>query len=131
MTVALLKSVLNRSACTKVALAVTPAFFCAFRFDRSTMSGLYSMPIAVAPRLAAVMTVRPSPDPRSMTKSFGVSFAMSSILSTRAWGVGTHTTSLPGWPTRGSNCRRSAWRGPSPARDAAVANKTVNSVKND
>src|SRR5690606_11495386 len=25
------------------------------------------------------------------------------MISTRAWGVGTHTTSLPGWPTLGSN----------------------------
>ena len=72
-----------------------------------------------------------------MTKSFGVTFAMSSILSTSACGVGTHTTSLPGWPTRGSNCAAGvagvaglagvagAWA------NAAVANKTVNSVKND
>ncbi len=28
---------------------------------------------------------------------------MSSIASTTAWGVGTHTTSLPAWPTCGSN----------------------------
>jgi hypothetical protein len=95
ITVALLKSVLNRSACTKVALSATPAF-CAAAFDRFTISGLYSTPIAVAPRFAAVMTVRPSPDPRSITKSFGVTFARSSILSTSACGVGTHTTSLPG-----------------------------------
>ena len=46
------------------------------------MSGLYSTPSARAPRLAAVITVRPSPEPRSMTKSFDVTLAMSSILST-------------------------------------------------
>ena len=61
------------------------------------------MPIAVAPRLAAVITVRPSPDPRSITKSCGVTFAMSSIFSTSTCGVGTQTTSLPAWPTCGSN----------------------------
>ena len=76
------------------ALSLTPAL-AAFCFDSSTMSGLYSMPIARAPRLAAVMTVRPSPEPRSITKSCGVTFAMSSILSTSACGVGTQTTSLP------------------------------------
>src|ERR1700730_5052176 len=38
-----------------------------------------------------------------MTESCDVTFAMSSILSTRAWDVGTHTTSLPAWPTCGSN----------------------------
>ncbi len=65
------------------------------------MSGLYSMPRARTPRLAAVMTVRPSPEPRSMTKSAGVTLAMSSILSTRTCGVGTQTTSLPAWPDSG------------------------------
>jgi len=102
MTCAFEKSVSNRSAFWNVARAVTPAaaaFFC----DSSTMLGLYSMPSARAPRLAAVITVRPSPDPRSITKSCGVSFAMSSILSTRACGVGTQTTSFPAWPTCGSN----------------------------
>ena len=59
------------------------------------MSGLYSMPIARAPRLAAVITVRPSPEPRSITKSVLVTLAISSIWSTTACGVGTHTTSLP------------------------------------
>ena len=39
----------------------------ALRLDSSTISGLYSMPSALAPRFAAVITVRPSPDPRSMT----------------------------------------------------------------
>ena len=102
MTSAFEKSVSNRSAFTNVARSLTPAS-AAFFFDSSTMSGLYSMPMARAPRLAAVITVRPSPDPRSITKSFGVTLAMSSILSTSACGVGTHTTSLPAWPTWGSN----------------------------
>ena len=49
------------------------------------------------------MMLRPSPEPRSITKSCGVTFAMSSIFSTVTNGVGTHTTSLPDWPTTGSN----------------------------
>ena len=102
ITSAFARSVSNRSAFTNVARSLTPASF-ALRTDRSTMSGLYSMPIARAPRFAAVITVRPSPDPRSITKSVFVTFAMSSILSTTACGVGTHTTSLPAWPTCGSN----------------------------
>src|SRR5262245_59988949 len=102
MTCAFEKSVANRSAWTKVALSDTPAV-AAFFLARFTMSGLYSTPCARAPRLAAVITVRPSPDPRSMTKSCGVTLALSSILSTSACGVGTQTTSLPAWPTFGSN----------------------------
>src|SRR5262245_3116503 len=101
-TCALEKSVSNRSALLNVALSLTPAAV-AFRFERSTMSGLYSMPCARSPRLAALMTVRPSPDPRSIRKSCGVTLARSSIFSTSAWGVGTQTTSLPACPTVGSN----------------------------
>jgi hypothetical protein len=67
------------------------------------MSGLNSTPCAVAPFLAAVITVTPLPDPRSMSRSVGVSFARPSIVSTVAWGVGTQMTSLPGWPLTGSN----------------------------
>jgi hypothetical protein len=63
-TEALEKSVSYRSALTKVALPETPSFF-ALRCESSTMSGLYSIPKAVAPRFAAVITVRPSPEPRS------------------------------------------------------------------
>ena len=70
----------------------------ALRRDSATMSGLYSTPMARTPRFAAVMTVRPSPEPRSTRKSWGVSFARSSILFTTLSGVGTQTTSLPGWP---------------------------------
>ena len=65
------------------------------------MSGLYSMPSARAPRFAAAMTVRPSPEPRSIRKSLGVTFAMSSIFATMLSGVGTQTTSLPSCPTSG------------------------------
>ncbi len=35
--------------------------------------------------------------------SFGVTLVRSSIFSTSACGVGTQITSLPGWPTCGSN----------------------------
>ena len=45
MTVAFEKSVSKRSAFMNVALSVTPSL-AAFFFDSSTMSGLYSMPIA-------------------------------------------------------------------------------------
>src|SRR5579859_4154246 len=101
MTVALERSVSKRSAFMNAALSPTPACM-ALRLESSTMSGLYSIPTARAPRFAAVITVRPSPEPRSMRKSFGVSFAMSSILSTSTCGVGTQTTSFPGCPTSGS-----------------------------
>ena len=67
------------------------------------MSGLNSTPSAVAPFFAALITVTPLPEPRSMTKSLSVTFVSSSILSTVACGVGTQTTSLPAWPLTGSN----------------------------
>src|SRR5262245_17773642 len=60
------------------------------------------MPRPGAPRLAATMMARPSPDPRSMTKSFGVSLARSYIFSSVMNGVGTQTESLPGCPGTGS-----------------------------
>ena len=101
ITVALVRSASNRSPLMKVTLLVTPAS-CARCFDSSTMSGLNSTPMPVAPRLAAVMTVRPSPEPRSITTSCGVTFARSSIASTVTCGVGTQTTSLPSWPDCGS-----------------------------
>ena len=50
------------------------------------------------------MTLRPSPEPRSTTKSCGVTFATSSIFSTVDSGLGTQTTSLPACPTFGSYC---------------------------
>src|SRR5688572_1180470 len=101
-TFAFEKSLANRSACSNVASLVTPASS-ALRFESATMSGLYSMPSARAPRFAASMTVRPSPDPRSTTKSFGVTLAMSSIALTVSIGVGTQTTSLPACPLWGTN----------------------------
>jgi hypothetical protein len=88
------------SAFMNCARWVTPAA-AAFCFDSSTMFGSYSMPRALAPIFAAVMTVRPSPDPRSTTMSDGVTFASSIILSTSSCGVGTQMTSFPACPTLG------------------------------
>ena len=86
---------------TNCAVSATPAA-AALRLESSTMLRLYSTPSARAPRLAAAITMRPSPEPRSIRKSCGVSCARSSIFSTSAGGVGTHTTSFPGCPTSGS-----------------------------
>ena len=52
-----------------------------------------------------------------------MTFAMSSILSTSACGVGTQTTSLPGWPTRGSNCAAGLVGVAAAWANAAAANK--------
>src|SRR5690606_13440104 len=92
--------------------------------ESATMSGLYSMPRALAPRLAAVITVRPSPEPRSTNVSYGVSAAMSSMRSTSACGVGTQITSLPDCPTVGVKVPLSAsvvefWARAAPDRDMA------------
>ena len=100
-TVAFEISASYMSPSMNVARSATPAS-CAFRRERATISGLNSKPKARAPRLAAAMTLRPSPDPRSITMSCGVTFAMSSIFSTSSCGVGTQTTSLPAWPGVGS-----------------------------
>ena len=97
ITLALEKSVSNRSALTKVALSATPASS-AFVSTVRPGRGLYSTPRARAPRLAALITRRPSPEPRSMTRSSFVTLAMSSIFSTTTCGVGTQTTSA-GRPT--------------------------------
>ncbi|MNC87131.1 hypothetical protein D3C83_28320 [compost metagenome] len=110
ITLALDRSVSNRSAFMKAARAATPAFS-AFCFESATMSGSYSTPRARAPRFAAAITVRPSPEPRSMTKSRGVTCAMSSIFSTRASEVGTQMTSLPGCPNEGSKGAAGAFCG--------------------
>ncbi len=79
---------------TNCAFSATPAS-CASLRDSATMSGLYSTPSARAPSLAAAITLRPSPDPRSITKSFGVTWPSSISLLTMSGGDGTHTTSLP------------------------------------
>ena len=65
-TVACEKSASNMSPWTNDALSLTPSF-AAVRLDNSTISGLNSKPTARAPRLAAAMMLRPSPEPRSTT----------------------------------------------------------------
>src|SRR3954467_9833830 len=101
-TVALEKSASNMSPRTNFARSPTPAA-AALRCASATISGSYSTPMARAPRFAAAITRRPSPEPRSTTKSFAVTLARSSMVSIRLDGVGTHTTSLPAWPSIGSN----------------------------
>ena len=63
-------------------------------------SGSYSMPTARAPNggFAAVMAIRPSPAPRSSTRSCGVTCATPSMARTTASNVGTHGTSFPARP---------------------------------
>ena len=102
ITVALEMSYWYMSASTNCALSPTPASRASLR-ESATMSGLYSTPSACAPSFAAAITLRPSPDPRSITKSFDVTWPSSIILLTMSGGDGTHTTSLPGWPGLGSN----------------------------
>ena len=61
------------------------------------------MPTARAPNFfAAAIAILPSPAPRSITKSCGVTWAIVSMRSTTSSGVGTQITSLPAWPTCGS-----------------------------
>src|SRR5262245_33789855 len=47
--------------------------------------------------------------------SEGVTLPISIILSTRVCGVGTHTTSLPGWPEKGLNGLAGCCASPMPA----------------
>ena len=76
-------------------LSVTPAVF-AFAFASLMRSGSMSMPTPRAPYFcAAVMTMRPSPHPRSYTVSFAVTAAIFIIVSTISSGVGTKITSGP------------------------------------
>src|SRR6185295_6902941 len=56
--------------------------------------------------------------------SFDVSFAMSSMRSTSACGVGTQMTSLPSWPTCGVNsAARAAGAKASRERNAATCSR--------
>ena len=57
-----------------------------------------------------------------MWKSCGVSLARSSIFSTSGCGVGTHTTSLPAWPTVGSNGLAWVWANAGTARLTDTSN---------
>ena len=124
MTVAWEKSVAKMSARRNCARSATPAF-CALSCESFTMSGLYSTPSERAPYFfAARITVRPSPEPRSTTKSCDVTCAMVSMRSTTSSGVGTQITSLPAWPTCGSNFCAEAANGTSrTARKASARTK--------
>ena len=66
ITVAFDRSASNRSPWTNVALLDDTGFL-ASRRENVTISGLNSTPMAVAPLFAAVITVMPLPEPRSMT----------------------------------------------------------------
>ena len=101
-------------------LAFAPAR-AALRCDRATMSGLNSMPVASAPRLAAAMAIRPSPAPRSTSLSPAFTDAMLSIASTTSSGVGTQMTSLPAWPDFGSKDSFAVDGAPSTAPFCATA----------
>jgi hypothetical protein len=88
-TVALEMSVLNRSCTVKRARSAMPSAFAA-SFASRTSFGSMSTPKPLAPNtLAAVSTMRPSPDPRSMTKSFGPTSARLSMSETTLVGDGT------------------------------------------
>src|SRR5690606_27793381 len=67
---------------------------------------------------AAVTGMRPSPDPRSMTKSSAPTPAISSILSTTASRVGTYGTSrsisAAGMASTGASTAAAAFEAPSP-----------------
>ena len=81
---------MNRSSILKETRSATPAQRASKRLF-SMRSASISMPTPRAPnRFAAVIGIRPSPDPRSITKSFGPTFASSSIRSTVDCGVGTY-----------------------------------------
>jgi hypothetical protein len=61
-----------------------------------------------------------------MTKSCGVTLARLSIASTSSGGVGTQTTSLPAWPTCGTN--GSSWAGACAPVLAAVSTARQNAT---
>ena len=58
------------SPCTNVVRSATPASRASLR-ECSTSSGVNSTPRARAPRLAAAMTIRPSPNPRNRRRGIG------------------------------------------------------------
>ncbi|MDA0274909.1 MAG: hypothetical protein O3A91_00805 [Proteobacteria bacterium] len=81
---------MNRSMASKRTRLATPAaraFSAAATRDLSS-----SMPRPRAPRRAASMTMRPSPDPRSMTVSPGPTSASCSMRETTSIGVTTKGT---------------------------------------
>jgi len=97
-TLAREKSSLKMSPSTMRTRSNTPSRI-ALRAASAAIFGSYSMPIARAPKSrAAAIAMRPSPAPRSATRSFGPVFAARSIAATIASGVPSHITSLPTWP---------------------------------
>src|SRR5258706_11818832 len=127
MTVAELKSVAKMSPWRMVALPgptpATPAA-CALALACFAISGLYSMPVALAPNFfAAAMAILPSPAPRSKWMSPGPVCAMVSMRSTPSSGVGTQITSLPAWPTCGSNFGGCCWASAGAAATNAAASR--------
>ncbi len=100
-TLAREKSSLKMSPSTMRTRSPTPAR-AALRAASAAIFGSYSMPSARAPKSrAAAIAMRPSPAPRSATKSAGPVRAASSIAATIASGVPSHMTSLPVWPGAG------------------------------
>src|SRR5262245_61079853 len=99
MTVASLRSVLNRSCSRNLTRFSTPArraFSAAWRFRRQSSS----TPKPRAPNFfAAVTTMRPSPEPRSTTTSCGPTLAIRSISSTVTCGVATYGAASLGGPS--------------------------------
>ena len=92
-TVASLMFASNKSCCTNLTRSPTPAFL-RLSFASRMRTQSISMPTPRAPySFAAVIGIRPSPDPRSYTTSAGVTFARFSIATTTLWGVGTNFTS--------------------------------------
>ena len=85
----------NRFSCRNVTLSSTPAFL-AFSLASRTRCGSISTPSARAPFSPAAMAMRPSPEPRSITKSPGLTSTICSMRSTTSGGVGTKGTSSDG-----------------------------------
>ena len=97
-TLAREKSSLKMSPSTTRTRSATRAR-AALRRASAAIFASYSMPIARAPKSrAAAIAMRPSPAPRSATRSPGPVFAAASIAATMESGVPSHITSLPIWP---------------------------------
>src|SRR5438477_95818 len=96
MTVAPVRSVTNRSSHRNVARVATPAARAASLLMLTSL-GSISTPTPRAPKSrAAAITTRPSPLPRSTTRSSAVTAAILSISRLTASGVATKSTSGPG-----------------------------------
>src|SRR5436190_1809765 len=95
-TVACEMSVLNRSCVMNLTRSAMPSF-CAASFDSLTSLSWISTPNPRAPNtFAAVRTILPSPEPRSMTKSLSLTPASFSMSVTTLCGDGTYGPALTG-----------------------------------